>query len=154
MSPKLPPRPKSLVGLQERKEKREKDWEELKKRVAKAKTPQEHWEMLGDIYLGEGIFDQGAEEKARRYAEASASEITKEQEMEVCDMVLKYILFSLSPRPEKATEKAISENLKIPRSRLRKILGLLEWAEIIQSVNLGTIQPYVVKNIGKALAEG
>jgi len=59
-----------------------------------------------------------------------------------------------SPFPERATETAMTERLGIPRSRLRKFLGLLKWDEIIGKAPVGATQPYVVKDISKALKEG
>lgn len=99
-------------------------------------------------------FDENATRTIKEYLETSPYKVTKELEIRVCDCILKYLLLNISPSPEHATETAISERLGIPRSKLRRLLGLLEWEEIVEPKPVGATQPYVVKDISKAFKKG
>ncbi len=108
----------------------------------------------GDVYLEFDEMDQEVKDTIKEYLATSAYKATKELEKRVCNCILKYLLINGSPFPERATETAISERMGIPRSKLRKLLGLLQWEEIIEPVPVGATQPYVVKDIGKAFKQG
>lgn len=108
----------------------------------------------GDKYLEFQELDTDIKGTIKEYIETSPYKITKEQEKQVCNGILKYLLLNGSPFPERATETAISERLAIPRSKLRKLLGLLQWEEIIEAVPVGATQPYIVKDISKAFKQG
>ena len=129
------------------------------------------WKKLDEVEKGEIRFYAGGgpaekeeyvefpemETEARNAIEAYTStalnKVTREQELEVCNAILKYLMMSFGDL-ERCTENMISSMLGIPRSRLRKLLALMEWNEIIQSVPIGKASPYILHNIGKALAEG
>lgn len=129
------------------------------------------WKKLDEVGKGEIRFYAGGgpaekeeyvdfseiEIEARKaievYIKTALNKVTKEQELEVCNAILKYLMLSFG-NLERCTENVISSLLGIPRSRLRKLLALMEWNEVIQSVPIGKASPYILHNIGKALAEG
>jgi len=67
-------------------------------------------------------------------------------------IVLKYLILNCT-NLKVCTEFEMSKRLGIPRQRLRKLLGLLEWEEIIVSFEVGATKPYVVVDLGKAIRE-
>ena len=97
-------------------------------------------------------FEDEARKVIEEYSKISPDKITKELELRVCGAIIKYLI-TKHPFIEDCTEFAISEQLGIPRSRLRRLLGLLEWQGIVESISIGNAQPYVVKDLSKALAE-
>ncbi len=115
---------------------------------------------LKDVALERGAETVGfedMEDQARlvveEYVAAPASRINRDLEMAVCDVVLKYLIFNWEDE-NKRGERAISDALGIPRTRLRSLLQKMEWDGIVSSKGIGTTNPYAVLNLGKALGEG
>jgi len=92
-------------------------------------------------------------EAIREYSSKPLGEISRELEMRVCDAILKYLLMNFG-NFENCGELAISRNLGIPRSRLRRLLAYMEWNGIIERIDIGKASPYIVRNVSKAMKEG
>jgi len=80
----------------------------------------------------------------------SALESIKEVRGQLTGMVIKYLLLNSSER-KKCTELAMSEQLGIPRSVIRKILMDLSEEPVLETEDFGTVKPYMVKSIGYAV---
>ena len=88
-----------------------------------------------------------------KYVSTPPGEINRELELGACDGVLKYLIFN-SYSQNRCGERAMSQRLGIPRSRLHDLLVSMEWNGIIERVGIGTTSPYSMLNYGKALKEG
>lgn len=94
-----------------------------------------------------------AEEAIKEYLATPLEKASRELELRACDGIIKYLLMNFG-NLESCGELAISENLGIPRSRLRRLLANMEWNGIIEGIDVGKATPYVVRNISKAMKEG
>ena len=95
------------------------------------------------------------DEEARRVLKEylAVAKPSRELEKRVMGIVLKYLILNCT-NLEVCTELEMSKRLGIPRQRLRKLLGLLEWEEIIVSFEVGATKPYVAVDLSKAIREG
>ncbi len=80
----------------------------------------------------------------------SALESIKEVKSQLMGVVIKYLLLN-SSKPKKCTELAMSEQLGIPRSTIRKVLRDLSEEPVLKTQDFGTVKPYMVKSIGYAV---
>lgn len=88
---------------------------------------------------------------ARKYAEAMES--MKDVRSEITDAVIKYLLLN-SARYERCTQLAISEELGIPLSTVRRLLMDLEEDRVVKSREVGQAKPYSVAHLGYAMDRG
>ena len=88
---------------------------------------------------------------AKRYAVAMES--VKDVRSGITDAVIKYLLLN-SARYEKCTQLAISEELGVPLSTVRRLLMDLEEDQVVKSKEVGQAKPYSVAHLGYAMDRG
>ncbi len=108
--------------------------------------------VKGDVYVEFREFEDEARQAIEEYLSTPSSKVDRSLELRVCDGILKYLLLTL-PEQDRC-ERAISSRLGIPRTRLRKLLANMEWAQIIIKIGVGKSSLYYLANLGKAMREG
>lgn len=121
-------------------------WEE----IDKARKEKYHENLKEDF-----IDFTEPEDESRTALQAYNSQAmpSKDVEMAACGAIIKYLI-SKHNWLDECTEARMTENLGLTRNKVRKLLGLMEWQEIVASIPVGKATPYVVRDLSKALKEG
>ncbi len=88
---------------------------------------------------------------AKRYTQALES--MKDIKSELTDVVIKYLLVNSSDL-SKCTQFALSEELSMPQSTIRRLLIELEEEGVLESKEVGQAKPYSVCQLGYAVDRG
>ena len=95
--------------------------------------------------------EEEAREIIKKYL--AESKPSKNLEMQMMGVIVKYLLLNYI-NLDACTEFEMEKRLGVPRHRLRKLLGFLEWEEIVTAFEVGSTKPYIVIDLSKALREG
>ena len=95
--------------------------------------------------------EEEAREIIKKYL--AESKPSKNLEKQMMGVIVKYLLLNYI-NLDACTEFEMEKRLGVPRHRLRKLLGFLEWEEIVTAFEVGSTKPYIVIDLSKALREG